>query len=183
MIEEILRDQFQATSDWSVAILRYFNPVGAHDSGLIGEDPQGIPGNLVPYVARVAVGREKHVNVFGSDYPTADGTGVRDYVHVVDLALGHLSALNQLSHPQCLIANLGTGKGHSVLEVIKTFETASGRSVPYVFEARRAGDVATCFADVAKAEAVLGWRAKRDLQTMCADHWRWQRDNPDGYGS
>jgi UDP-glucose 4-epimerase len=181
MIEDILHDQFQAAADWSIAVLRYFNPVGAHESGWIGEDPQGIPGNLVPFVARVAVGRENHVNVFGNDYPTADGTGVRDYVHVLDLAKGHLSALNQLSRPQFLVVNLGTGEGHSVLEVIKAFEQASGRKVPYVFKPRRAGDVATCYADVTKAEAVLCWKAERDLQTMCADHWRWQRDNPQGY--
>jgi UDP-glucose 4-epimerase len=183
MIEDILRDQFQASADWSIAVLRYFNPVGAHESGWIGEDPQGIPSNLVPFVARVAIGREKHVNVFGNDYATADGTGVRDYVHVVDLANGHLSALNQLSRPQFLVVNLGTGKGHSVLEVIKAFEQASGRNVPYVFKTRRTGDVATCYADVAKAEAVLGWKAERDLQIMCADHWRWQWDNPQGYNS
>jgi UDP-glucose 4-epimerase len=183
MIEDILRDQFQASADWSIAVLRYFNPVGAHESGWIGEDPQGIPGNLVPFVARVAVGRENHVNVFGNDYPTADGTGVRDYVHVVDLAKGHLSALNQLSRPLFLVVNLGTGQGHSVLEVIEAFEQASGRKVPYVFKPRRTGDVATCYADVTKAEAVLCWKAERDLQTMCADHWRWQRDNPQGYNN
>jgi UDP-glucose 4-epimerase len=181
IIEDILRDQFQASADWSIAVLRYFNPIGAHESGLIGEDPLGIPGNLVPFIAQVAVGREKYVNVWGNDYPTADGTGVRDYVHVVDLATGHLSALKQLSNPKFLVVNVGTGKGYSVLEVIKAFETASGRDVPYAFKARRDGDVATYFADVAKAEALLGWKAQRDLQTMCADHWRWQRKNPFGY--
>jgi UDP-glucose 4-epimerase len=181
MIEDILRDQFQASADWSIAVLRYFNPVGAHESGWIGEDPQGVPGNLVPFVAQVAIGRENHVNVFGNDYPTVDGTGVRDYVHVVDLAKGHLSALNQLSSPHLLVANLGTGRGHSVLEVIKAFEQASGRNVPYVFKPRRAGDVATCYADVTKADVVLGWKAQRDLQTMCADHWNWQRENPQCY--
>jgi UDP-glucose 4-epimerase len=181
MIEDILRDRFHASADWSIAVLRYFNPVGAHESGWIGEDPLGIPGNLLPFVARVAVGRERHVNVFGHDYGTADRTGVRDYVHVVDLAKGHLSALNQVSRPQFLVVNLGTGRGHSVLEVIKAFERASGRKVPYVFKPRRAGDVATCYADVSKAQAVLGWKAERELEAMCADHWRWQRDNPQGY--
>jgi UDP-glucose 4-epimerase len=181
MVEDILRDEFEASADWTIAVLRYFNPVGAHESGCIGEDPQGTPGNLVPFVARVAIGREKHVNVFGNDYATADGTGVRDYVHVVDLAKGHLSALNKLSGPQFLVVNLGTGRGHSVLEVIKAFEQASGRDVPYMFKSRRAGDVATCYADVTRAEAMLGWKPERDLETMCADHWRWQRNNPQGY--
>lgn len=180
MIEEILRDQFRASS-WSIAVLRYFNPVGAHESGLIGEDPLGTPTNLVPFVAQVAVGREKYVNVWGNDYPTADGTGVRDYVHVVDLAIGHLSALQQLSSRRLLVINLGTGKGYSVLDVINAFKTASCRDVPYTFKARRDGDVAACFADAGKAKLVLGWSAKRDLEAMCADHWRWQRDNPFGY--
>src|ERR1700676_4824981 len=148
MIEDILRDHFRANPDWGIAVLRYFNPVGAHDSGLIGEDPRGVPANLVPFVAQVAVGREKHVNVWGNDYPTPDGTGVRDYVHIVDLALGHLSALTHIADPKFTMVNVGTGRGYSVLEVIKAFEIASGRSVPYVFKARRHGDVASCYASV-----------------------------------
>lgn len=180
MIEEILSDQFQA-SDWSIVVLRYFNPVGAHESGLIGEDPLGIPGNLFPFVAQVAVGRENFLNVWGNDYPTADGTGVRDYVHVVDLAAGHLSALLQLSSRKFLVVNLGAGMGYSVLDVVHAFENASGRRVPIAFKARREGDVAVCYADVKKAELVLNWRAEHDLQTMCTDHWRWQKDNPFGY--
>ena len=181
MVEDILRDQARASADWSIAILRYFNPVGAHESGRIGEDPATVPANLVPFVARVAVEREKQVNVWGGDYPTADGTCIRDYVHVVDLAIAHLSALDHISSRNNLVVNLGTGKGYSVLDVISAFEAASGRSVPYSIKARRAGDVAVCYAGVQKAEQLLGWKAKRDLQMMCADHWRWQMQNPFGY--
>lgn len=181
MIEEMLRDLYQANPQFRIAILRYFNPVGAHDSGLIGEDPQGIPNNLMPFVAQVAVGRREYLNVWGSDYPTHDGTGVRDYIHVVDLALGHLSALDYLTTPQCIAVNLGTGTGHSVLEVVKAFEKASNQRVAYQLAARRAGDVATCYADPTLAEKVLGWKAQRDLAAMCRDHWHWQQRNPHGF--
>jgi UDP-glucose 4-epimerase len=181
MIEEMLRDLYQANPQFRIAILRYFNPVGAHDSGLIGEDPQGIPNNLMPFVAQVAVGRREYLNVWGSDYPTHDGTGVRDYIHVVDLALGHLSALDYLTTPQCIAVNLGTGTGHSVLDVVKAFEKASNQRVAYQLAARRAGDVATCYADPTLAEKVLGWKAQRDLAAMCRDHWHWQQRNPYGF--
>ena len=181
MIEEMLRDLYQANPQFRIAILRYFNPVGAHDSGLIGEDPQGIPNNLMPFVAQVAVGRREYLNVWGSDYPTHDGTGVRDYIHVVDLALGHLSALDYLTTPQCIAVNLGTGTGHSVLDVVKAFEKASNQRVAYQLAARRAGDVATCYADPTLAEKVLGWKAQRDLAAMCRDHWHWQQRNPHGF--
>jgi UDP-glucose 4-epimerase len=181
MVEDILRDQIRASADWSIAILRYFNPVGAHESGRIGEDPPALPTNLVPVIARVAVGRETQINVFGADYPTEDGTCVRDYVHVVDLAIAHLSALDYISSQKNLIVNLGTGRGYSVLEVISAFEAASGRKVPYRIQGRRAGDVAVCYAGVDEAERLLGWKAERDLQMMCADHWRWQMQNPSGY--
>lgn len=181
MVEDILRDQARASADWSIAILRYFNPVGAHESGRIGEDPATVPANLVPFIARVAVEREKQINVWGGDYPTPDGTCIRDYVHVVDLAIAHLSALDHISSRKNLVVNLGTGRGYSVLEVISAFEAASGRNVPYSIKARRDGDVAICYAGVEKAELLLGWKAKRDLQMMCADHWRWQMQNPFGY--
>jgi UDP-glucose 4-epimerase len=180
-IEDMLRDLFNAQPDWRIAILRYFNPVGAHASGLIGEDPQGTPNNLMPYVAQVAVGRRTHLNVWGSDYPTPDGTGVRDYIHVVDLALGHLQALQWLAQPGCTAINLGTGVGYSVLEVVRAFEAASGRPVPYELSPRRTGDVATCYADATLARERLGWKAERTLATMCLDHWRWQSQNPNGY--
>ena len=180
-IEDMLRDLYRADPSWRIAILRYFNPVGAHVSGLIGENPQGIPNNLMPFVAQVAVGRRPYLNVFGSDYPTEDGTGVRDYIHVVDLALGHLKALQRLSAPQCSEVNLGTGKGYSVLEVVKAFEDASGQQIPYRLSPRRAGDVAACFADPGHAEDYLGWKAQRDLAAMCRDHWNWQKQNPGGY--
>ena len=186
MIEQILRDVAAADAEWRVMLLRYFNPVGAHASGLIGEDPAGIPNNLMPYVAQVAVGRHPHLNVYGNDYPTVDGTGVRDYVHVVDLALGHVAALKELMSADAASVttlNLGTGRGHSVLEVIRNFEAASGRPVPYRIVGRRAGDVATCYADVARARALLGWQATRDLSAMCADAWRWQSQNPNGFRS
>ncbi len=182
VIEDMLRDLHRSDDAWRIAILRYFNPVGAHASGLIGEDPQGTPNNLLPFVAQVAVGRRPHVNVWGSDYPTPDGTGVRDYIHVVDLALGHLRALERLrAHAECRAFNLGTGVGYSVLDMVRAFEQASGRPVPFQLAARRAGDIAACYADPAQARELLGWHAERDLQTMCGDAWRWQSDNPQGY--
>ncbi len=184
MIEEMLRDLHHSDPRWRIAILRYFNPVGAHASGLIGEDPQGIPNNLLPFVAQVAVGRRAHVNVWGDDYPTPDGTGVRDYIHVVDLALGHLKALQRLEqHAECRAINLGTGVGYSVLDMLRAFERASGKAVPYQVAGRRAGDIAACYADPARASELLGWRAERDLQAMCSDAWRWQSNNPNGYAA
>ena len=182
-IEEMLRDLCHAESAWRVALLRYFNPVGAHPTGLIGEDPQGIPNNLLPYVAQVAVGRREFLQVWGNDYPTPDGTGVRDYIHVVDLAKGHLKALAALDAPGCFAANLGTGRGYSVLDVVKAFEAASGRPVPYQFAPRREGDVAACYADPGLAAGKLGWKAELDLARMCADAWRWQSMNPNGFVS
>ncbi len=181
IIEEMLRDLYRAEPDWRIGILRYFNPVGAHASGLIGEDPQGIPNNLMPFVAQVAVGRRDQLYVWGGDYPTPDGTGVRDYIHVVDLALGHLKALEKLSVPQCVAVNLGAGRGYSVLEVVRAFETASGKPVPFTLAPRRAGDVAACYADPTFAAELLGWRAERGIETMCADHWRWQCKNSNGF--
>jgi len=181
MIEDILRDRYAASGDWAIAILRYFNPVGAHASGVIGESPLGVPNNLLPYVAQVAVGRREHLHVFGNDYPTPDGTGVRDYIHVVDLAMGHLLALNKLQSPQILTVNLGTGRGSSVLEVVHAFEKASGRDIPIVFGPRRAGDVASYYASPAAAKSLLGWKAERSLAQMCEDVWRWQSANPNGY--
>jgi UDP-glucose 4-epimerase len=183
MIEEILRDQFAATPDWSIAILRYFNPVGAHESGWIGESPLGEPNNLMPYVAQVAVGRREYLNVWGKDYATPDGTGVRDYIHVVDLAIGHLMALNKMQYSQATTVNLGTGTGTSVLEIVNAFSRVSGRKIPLVFGPRRPGDVAACYADASAAERILGWKAKRSIIDMCNDHWRWQESNPDGYGA
>ncbi len=180
-IEEMLRDLLVAEPDWRIAILRYFNPVGAHPSGLIGESPNGIPNNLMPFVAQVAVGRRPELSVFGSDYPTPDGTGVRDYIHVVDLALGHLAALDALARSAGeLTVNLGTGQGYSVLDMVHAFEQASGRRIPYRLVDRRPGDVASCFADPARAESLLGWRATRGIESMCADTWRWQQANPQG---
>jgi len=181
MIEEILRDLYAAESDWRISILRYFNPVGAHVSGRIGEDPQGIPNNLMPFISQVAVGQLDRLNVFGDDYETPDGTGVRDYIHVVDLARGHLKALEALGHPQCEAINLGTGQGYSVLEMIEAFAEASGREIPYQIVDRRPGDIAACYADPSKAERLLGWRAEKTLREMCADSWRWQSSNPQGY--
>ena len=182
MGEEMLRDLGAADGRWRVVLLRYFNPVGAHPSGLIGEDPGGIPNNLMPYVSQVAVGRLAELQVFGADYPTPDGTGVRDYIHVVDLARGHLRALERIDALDGVTTlNLGTGRGCSVLEVIRAFEAASDRPVPYRLVARRAGDVAECWADPSLAERVLDWRAEYDLARMCEDAWRWQRANPDGY--
>lgn len=176
MIEEMLCDIAKADDDWQVALLRYFNPVGAHASGTLGEDPNGIPNNLMPFVSLVAVGRLQQLSVFGDDYPTPDGTGVRDYIHVVDLALGHLAALGALSkRPGLLTVNLGTGRGYSVLEMVRAFEQASGRPVPYRIAPRRPGDIAQCYADPALAERLLGWRAQRGIDAMCADGWRWQQ--------
>lgn len=181
MVEEMLRDLQRAEADWQIAILRYFNPVGAHPSGLIGENPNGIPNNLMPFVAQVAVGKRAQLSVFGNDYPTPDGTGVRDYIHVVDLAQGHLAALAALARSgQSLTVNLGTGQGYSVLDMVRAFEAASGRLVPYQIVARRAGDIATCYADPQLAGELLGWQARRGIGEMCADAWRWQSMNPDG---
>lgn len=182
MIEEILRDLAVADPDWDIAILRYFNPVGAHESGLIGEDPQGIPNNLMPYVAQVAVGKRDMVHVFGNDYDTHDGTGVRDYIHVIDLADGHLRALEKISNKSGVVTyNLGTGQGYSVLDMIKAFSKACGRELPYRIEARRPGDIDACFADPKKAKEEIGFEAKKTLEDMCADGWRWQQQNPNGY--
>ncbi|OOF21167.1 UDP-glucose 4-epimerase GalE [Salinivibrio sp. IB872] len=182
MVEECLRDFQAANPEWSVTLLRYFNPVGAHESGLLGEDPQGTPNNLLPFVAQVAVGRREKLGVFGNDYDTPDGTGVRDYIHVVDLADGHLAALDNMTHKAGThIFNLGTGQGNSVLEMVHAFEAAADRPIPYEIMPRRAGDIAECWADPAYAESVLGWRAQRSLQTMVADTWRWQSMNPNGY--
>jgi UDP-glucose 4-epimerase len=181
-IEKILQDVAVSDPGWSIALLRYFNPVGAHKSGRIGEDPRGIPNNLMPYISQVAVGRREHLNVFGNDYPTPDGTGVRDYIHVVDLAQGHVKAVAKLDEgPGVRIWNLGTGCGYSVVDMAKAFEKASGRPVPYRFAPRRAGDIAQCYADPAKAELELGWKAQRGLEEMCEDTWRWQSMNPDGF--
>ena len=187
VIEDMLRDAFAGDASWRFGILRYFNPVGAHASGQIGEDPQGVPNNLLPFVAQVAVGRREFLNVWGNDYDTPDGTGVRDYIHVVDLALGHLRTLEALSKApagqgQCMAINLGTGVGYSVLDMVKAFEAASGKPIAYQIQARRPGDIAACYADPTTAKEVLGWQATRDLQTMCADAWNWQRNNPLGYG-
>lgn len=182
MVERMLMDLATSDSRWSIALLRYFNPVGAHKSGLIGEDPNGIPNNLLPYIAQVAVGRLPELSVFGSDYPTPDGTGVRDYIHVVDLAKGHLAALEKLEQQAGACAwNLGTGTGYSVLQMVAAFEKASERSVPYQIKPRRAGDIATCYADPDKAAQELGWQAELSLQQMMQDTWRWQSQNPGGY--
>jgi UDP-glucose 4-epimerase len=182
MMEQILRDVQRADPQWNIVILRYFNPIGAHESGLIGEDPAGTPNNLLPYVAQVAVGRLECLAVFGDDYPTVDGTGVRDYIHVTDLAAGHLRAIDKLAdNPGLAIYNLGTGRGYSVLQVVKAFEQASGRHVPCAVKPRRPGDIAECWADPSKALAELGWRAERDLKRMCEDAWRWQSNNPNGF--
>ncbi len=182
MVEQVLGDMAASDPRWRVALLRYFNPVGAHDSGQIGEDPNGIPNNLLPYVAQVAVGQRTELAVFGHDYPTVDGTGVRDYIHVVDLAEGHLAALNALSTRSGInIWNLGTGQGYSVLQVVRAFEAASSRPVPFRLAPRRPGDIGICYADPAKATAELGWTAHRDLHTMMLDAWRWQSLNPEGY--
>ena len=183
MVEEILRDLFVSDSEWKVVLLRYFNPVGAHHSGTIGEDPNGIPNNLMPFIAQTAVGKRAALSVFGNDYNTVDGTGVRDYIHVVDLAEGHLKALEKIeSFTKVMTVNLGTGKGYSVLEMVKAFEKASNKKVPYEIAPRRAGDIATCFADPAYAKELLGWEAKKGIDEMCIDGWRWQENNPNGYG-
>ena len=182
MIEDILTDLQRADPAWDIVLLRYFNPVGADPSGRIGEDPNGIPNNLLPYISQVAVGRLPQVSVFGGDYPTRDGTGVRDYIHVVDLAVGHLRALDRLAgKPGLLVFNLGTGRGYTVLEVIRAFEQASGRKVPYRIVDRRPGDIAQAYADPTRAGRELGWRATRGIEEMCADAWRWQSANPEGY--
>lgn len=183
MIEEILQDLVVSDPEWKVILLRYFNPVGAHKSGRIGENPKGIPNNLTPYITQVAVGKLDHVNVFGNDYDTPDGTGVRDYIHVVDLALGHVKAIEKMNAMSggVEIYNLGTGIGYSVLEVIEAFRKATGKEIPYVIAPRRAGDIATCYAATDKAEKELGWKAERGLDEMCEDAWRWQSMNPDGY--
>jgi UDP-glucose 4-epimerase len=174
-IEEILRDLYQSDPTWSIALLRYFNPAGAHESGLIGEEPNGIPNNLLPYIAQVAEGRRAQLSVYGNDYPTPDGTGLRDYIHVVDLAIGHVKTLSKLATgPGVLTYNLGTGRGNSVLEMVRAFERASGKAVPFQIVARRPGDIAACYADPSLAQAELGWTAERDIAQMCADGWRWQ---------
>ena len=181
-IEQILTDYCKADPTLNVALLRYFNPIGAHESGLIGEDPNGIPNNLVPYIAQVAVGKLEQIHVYGNDYPTPDGTGVRDYIHVVDLARGHIAALQKLK-TKCglFVCNLGTGKGYSVLEMIKAYEKACGKPLPYVIDPRRPGDIAACYADPSKAQEELGWKAQYDLGEMCASSWKWQSTNPNGY--
>lgn len=184
MIEEMLGDLYQSDPDWQIALLRYFNPVGAHSSGRIGEDPQGIPNNLMPYIARVAVGQYEYLSVFGGDYPTPDGTGVRDYIHVVDLARGHVKALEAFLRgdvPNLLITNLGTGQGYSVLDMVNAFAEASGREIAYRIVERRAGDIACCYADPALAKALIGWQAEKSLVDMCRDTWYWQEHNPTGY--
>ncbi len=182
MLEQILTDLHVSDPEWSVVLLRYFNPIGAHKAGVIGEDPKGIPNNLVPYIAQVAVGKLEKLGVFGNDYDTPDGTGVRDYIHVVDLAKGHVKAMKKFDdEPQVRIYNLGTGKGYSVLQVLHAFEKACGKTLPYEIKPRRAGDIAQCYADPSKAKAELGWEAQYGIEEMCADSWRWQSMNPNGY--
>mgnify|MGYP003195379069 CR=1 FL=1 len=183
MIEDMLRDLYAADNTWNIALLRYFNPIGAHKSGRIGEDPNGIPNNLMPYITQVAIGKLKQLSVFGNDYPTHDGTGVRDYIHVVDLAHAHSLAVGKLeSAPGLVTYNLGTGKGYSVLDIVRAFEAASGRKIPYVIAPRRSGDIAECYADASLAKAEMGFECKYGLKEMCEDSWRWQSNNPDGYG-
>lgn len=182
MLEQILTDIYISDSEWNIVLLRYFNPIGAHESGLIGEDPKGIPNNLVPYIAQVAIGKLKCLGVFGNDYPTPDGTGVRDYIHVVDLAKGHVKALKKLEPGSGVnIYNLGTGNGYSVLDVLHAYEKACGKSLPYEIKPRRAGDIATCYCDASKAKRELGWAAEKNIEDMCKDSWKWQTMNPDGY--
>jgi len=190
MIEHILRDIHTADPSWRIALLRYFNPVGAHESGLIGEDPQDIPNNLMPYISQVAVGRRNRLNVFGNDYPTPDGTGVRDYIHVMDLAEGHVAALKNTENTDSLfqpvaplIVNFGAGRGYSVLEIIREFQKVSGKTIPYTITDRRSGDIAACYADPSLSQRLLGWTARRNLTDICADTWRWQSKNPTGYSS
>ena len=183
MTEQILSGMCTADSSWSVALLRYFNPIGAHESGRIGEDPRGIPNNLMPFITQVAVGRREYLSIYGNDYPTPDGTGVRDYIHVVDLAKGHVAAVRYVTeHTGCEVFNLGTGVGYSVLEMVKTFEKANNLTLPYKIVDRRPGDLPTCYADPAKSAEVLGWKAEKNLEDMCRDSWRWQSQNPMGYG-
>lgn len=183
MIEDILRDVYAADKSWNIAILRYFNPIGAHESGEIGEDPNGIPNNLVPYIAKVAMGILDKIHVFGNDYDTPDGTGIRDYIHVVDLAIGHIKAIEKLTQKPGLVTyNLGTGRGYSVLEVIHNYEKACKKKLPYVIDPRRPGDIAVSYADPSKAERELGWKATRGIEEMCRDSYNWQRKNPNGYG-
>ena len=182
IIEDMLRDIYKSDNEWDIALLRYFNPIGAHESGMIGENPHGIPNNLLPYVAKVAAGQLECVNVFGDDYDTPDGTGVRDYIHVVDLATGHIKALEKLvTHPGLVTYNLGTGVGYSVLDIIKNFEKACGKEIPYKITPRRPGDIDMCYADPTKAKEELGWEATRSIDKMCEDAWRWQTKNPNGY--
>lgn len=182
MLEQVLTDIQKADPEWNVMLLRYFNPIGAHKSGTIGENPNGIPNNLMPYITQVAVGKLKELGVFGNDYDTPDGTGVRDYIHVVDLAKGHVKALKKIGeNPGLAIYNLGTGKGYSVLDIVKNFEAATGVKIPYVIKPRRAGDIATCYCDASKAEKELGWKAENGIREMCEDSWRWQSNNPQGY--
>lgn len=183
MLEEIMMDMQKADKEWNVVLLRYFNPIGAHPSGTIGENPNGIPNNLMPYITQVAVGKRPELGVFGNDYDTPDGTGVRDYIHVVDLAKGHVAALQAIERKcGCAIYNLGTGQGYSVLQLVKTFEKVNNIKIPYSIKPRRAGDIATCYSNPAKAEKELGWKAERGLEDMCRDSWNWQRNNPEGYG-
>ena len=182
MLEQVLTDIQKADPEWNVMLLRYFNPIGAYKSGTIGENPNGIPNNLMPYITQVAVGKLKELGVFGNDYDTPDGTGVRDYIHVVDLAKGHVKALKKIEeNPGLAIYNLGTGKGYSVLDIVKNFEAATGVKIPYVIKPRRAGDIATCYCDASKAEKELGWKAENGIREMCEDSWRWQSNNPQGY--
>ena len=182
MLEQVLSDIQKADQEWNVVLLRYFNPIGAHKSGTIGENPNGIPNNLMPYITQVAVGKLQQLSVFGDDYDTPDGTGVRDYIHVVDLAIGHVKALKKLEKGSGLnIYNLGTGNGYNVLDIVKNFEAATGKKIPYVIKGRRAGDIATCYASAAKAEKELGWKAQYGIKEMCEDSWRWQSQNPNGY--
>lgn len=182
MLEQVLTDIQKADPEWNVMLLCYFNPIGAHKSGTIGENPNGIPNNLMPYITQVAVGKLKELGVFGNDYDTPDGTGVRDYIHVVDLAKGHVKALKKIEeNPGLAIYNLGTGKGYSVLDIVKNFEAATGVKIPYVIKPRRAGDIATCYCDASKAEKELGWKAENGIREMCEDSWRWQSNNPQGY--
>jgi UDP-glucose 4-epimerase len=182
MLEQILRDQFHADPAWNIALLRYFNPVGAHPSSRIGEDPRGIPNNLVPYISQVAIGKLDELQIFGNDYSTPDGTGVRDYIHVMDLAAGHVKSLEKLAaKPGLVIYNLGTGRGYSVLEMVNAFAKAAGKNIPYRIVGRRPGDIASCYADPSKAEKELSWRADRDIDAMCSDTWHWQMQNPNGY--
>lgn len=183
MIEQLLRDLYASDPTWSIGLLRYFNPVGAHQSGLVGEDPTGIPNNLMPFISQVAVGQRAKLRIFGNDYPTPDGTGVRDYIHVMDLARGHVKALEALSDPGLLTVNLGTGQGYSVLDIVHAFEKATGLPIPYEIADRRPGDIAQCFTDPSYAEQALGWKAELDINRMCEDAWRWQSMNPQGYST